>query len=239
MNGLEQVGQTCFFLTFSASTISLAVWMGGGAMVEGWVGGAGGGGSEGVLAERAGVDAALVEVDAGSMFSGGGRASYEYAESGGEGKGERPDIEREEGRYLCCCSPKTTWDGLSLLLDEGMWDGEEMRACERTRTRERDSTSLLVARPQIQGTVLLNPTKQPSNQVQPPPLLSFSLSTLLDVYALNHFVCFSLTIVLSSPASPFLLSLNMIHSKVIRPETRARQRNEEEKKVEKNRGKRN
>lgn len=30
------------------------------------------------------------------------------------------------------------------LLDEGMWDGEEMRACERTRTRERDSTSLLV-----------------------------------------------------------------------------------------------
>ncbi|KIO21058.1 hypothetical protein M407DRAFT_10585 [Tulasnella calospora MUT 4182] len=92
VNGLEQVGQTCFFLTFSASTISLAVWMGGGAMVEGWVGGAGGGGSEGVLAERAGVDAALVEVDAGSMFSGGGRASYEYAESGGEGKGERPAV---------------------------------------------------------------------------------------------------------------------------------------------------
>lgn len=49
--------------------------MGGGAMVEGWVGGAGGGGREGVLAERAGVEAALVEVEFGSMFSGGGRAS--------------------------------------------------------------------------------------------------------------------------------------------------------------------
>lgn len=44
-------------------------------MVEGWVGGAGGGGREGVFAERAGVDAALVEVEAGSMFSGGGRES--------------------------------------------------------------------------------------------------------------------------------------------------------------------
>ena len=38
VNGREQVGQTCFFLTFSCSIMSLAVWMGGGAMVDGWVG---------------------------------------------------------------------------------------------------------------------------------------------------------------------------------------------------------
>lgn len=57
MKGREQVGQTCFFLIFSASAMSLAVWMGGGAMVEGWVGGGGGGGADGVPdCEGAGVE---------------------------------------------------------------------------------------------------------------------------------------------------------------------------------------
>lgn len=86
----------------------------------------------------------------------------------------------------------------------------------------------------------LNPAKQP---IKPgptpssPPRLS-SLSTLLGGYALE-FVCVFVTIVRASSASSFLLSSRMIHSEVIRPETRARQRKRRKKKeVEKNTAKR-
>lgn len=44
-----------------------------------------------------------------------------------------------EGRKDCSRDLMVQED-CKYLLDEGMWDGEEVRACERTRTRERDST---------------------------------------------------------------------------------------------------
>lgn len=78
----------------------------------------------------------------------------------------------------------------------------------------------------------LNPAKQPIKPGPTPssPLVFFSLSTLLDGYALK-FVCVFVTIVLASSAASFLLSSSMIHSEVIRPETRARQRKRRKKTI--------